>query len=122
MSSPLDRYYEALDDGDVEATLACFSDDAEYVRPRLDGPGLEFVRGRDELRLFFEARGKKDYRHFVAGHVADGRRCFVEGTAGMPGEPPTHAFLVSATLTADGRIERYFALMAEAPDGWASTP
>jgi ketosteroid isomerase-like protein len=114
--SALDEYYRVLDAGDVDATLACFTDDAVYVRPRLDGPGLEFVRGRDELTAFFTARGKKPYRHFVHAQAADGDRCFVEGTAGMEDEPPTHVFLAAATLE-DGRISRYFALMSEAPPG-----
>jgi ketosteroid isomerase-like protein len=116
VESPFDAYYDALDGGDVEGTLATFTDDAVYVRPSLDAPGtLEFVRGRAELREFFERRGKQPYRHRVRSCAVHGRRCFVEGEAGMDGEPPTHVFLVSATLDADGRIARYFALMAEAP-------
>lgn len=118
--TPLDAYYTALDAGDVEATLACFTDDAVYVRPALDEPGLELVRGRDELRAFFVARGKRDYRHVVRACAVDGARCLVEGVAGMEGEPPTHAFLVHATVEPDGRIARYFALMAKAPDDWES--
>jgi ketosteroid isomerase-like protein len=114
--SPLDAYYEALDAGDVDATVAAFTDDALYVRPTLDGHSLEFIRGRDALREFFERRGARPYRHFVRSCAVDGPRCFVEGDAGMEGEPPTHVFLVSATLDGDGRIARYFALMAEAPD------
>lgn len=112
--SALDEYYRVLDAGDVDATLACFTDDAVYVRPQLEGPGLEFVRGREELTAFFTARGKKEYRHFVHAQAVDGPRCFVEGTAGMDGEPPTHVFLAVATLE-EGRIARYFALMSEAP-------
>ena len=113
--SALDEYYRVLDAGDVGATLACFTEDAVYMRPRLDGPGLELVRGRDELAAFFTARGKKPYRHFVHADAAAGGRCFVEGTAGIAGEPPTHVFLAEATIEPDGRISRYFALMAEAP-------
>lgn len=118
--SALDEYYRVLDAGDIDATLACFTDDAVYVRPRLDGPGLEFVRGRAELAAFFTARGKKEYRHFVHAEATGGRRCFVEGTAGMEGEAPTHAFLAEATIEADGRISRYFALMSDAPPGWST--
>lgn len=114
--SPLGAYYEALDGGDLEATVAAFTDDAVYVRPALDGRGLELIRGRGALQEFFERRGARPYRHFVRSYAVDGQRCFVEGDAGVEGEPPTHVFLVSATLDADGRIARYFALMAEAPD------
>jgi ketosteroid isomerase-like protein len=117
VASPLDRYYEALDAGDVERTLATFSADAVYVRPTLPpaAPGLEVVRGTDELREFFLARGKQPHRHEVRACAVDGRSCFVEGVAGVEGASPTHAFLVHATLDSDGLIQRYFALMAETP-------
>jgi ketosteroid isomerase-like protein len=117
VASPLDAYYTALDGGDIDGTLATFTEDAVYVRPSLQVPGtLEFVNGRTALREFFERRGKQSYRHRVRSCAVEGRRCFVEGDAGMGGEPPTHVFLVSATLDGDGRIARYFALMAEAPE------
>lgn len=113
MSTPLDAYYSALDEGDVERTIACFTDDAVYVRPSLGGSQLEYVRGRRELEAFFVARGKQEHRHVVvASALADGL-CFIEGVAGIEGAPATHAFLVSATVESDGRISRYFALMAE---------
>jgi ketosteroid isomerase-like protein len=115
MKTPLDAYYRAVDAGDVDGTLACFTDDAVYVRPSLDRPGLEFVRGREELEEFFVARGKQPHRHLVVSSAVAGDLCFVEGVAGIDGEPSTHAFLVSATIEGDGRISRYFALMAETP-------
>jgi ketosteroid isomerase-like protein len=115
--SPLDAYYRALDAGEVDATVATFADDAVYIRPTLPptDPGLEVIRGRHALREFFAARGKQPHRHEVRACAVDGPRCFVEGVAGVEGEPPTHVFLVHATLDADGLIERYFALMAETP-------
>jgi ketosteroid isomerase-like protein len=115
MTTPLDAYYSAVDAGDVERTVACFTDDAVYVRPSLERPGLEFVRGRAELEAFFVRRGKQPHRHLVVASAVVGDLCFVEGVAGIEGEPPTHAFLVNATLESDGRIARYFALMAETP-------
>jgi ketosteroid isomerase-like protein len=115
MTTPLDAYYRAVDAGDVGATLACFTEDAVYVRPSLTRPGLEYVRGREELEAFFVARGKQPHRHrVVESAVADGH-CFVEGVAGIDGAPPTHTFLVSAVIESDGRISRYLALMAETP-------
>jgi ketosteroid isomerase-like protein len=116
--TPLDAYYTALDAGDVEATLACFTDDAVYIRPALDGPGLELARGRAELRAFFEWRGKRDYRHYIRASAVEGESCLVEGVAGLDAKRPTHAFLAHATIDHDGRISRYFALMAEPPDDW----
>ena len=116
--SPLDRYYTALDGGDPDGAAAAFTEDAVYVRPALGGAGLEFVRGRDGLLDFFHKRGKQPYRHEVRACAIDGERCFVEGIAGIEGEPPTHVFLVHATVEADGLISRYFALMAETPAGF----
>ena len=41
-------YYTAVDSGDVEAVLDCFSDDAVYRRP-----GYEPIVGREGLRDFY---------------------------------------------------------------------
>jgi ketosteroid isomerase-like protein len=117
--SPLDAYYAALDDGDAEGAAAVFAEDTLYIRPALPGSpnegALEVVRGRDEVLVYFRQRGKKPFRHRLTRSVADGDTWFVEGVAGMPGEPATHVFLVQATLAGDGLITRYLALMGEAP-------
>jgi ketosteroid isomerase-like protein len=115
VASPLDRYFEAIDRGDVDATTAAFADDALYIRPSLQVAGaLEVARGRDELREFFRNRGKQPFRHEVRACVADGRDCFVEGVA-LADEAPFRSFLVHAMLDDDGLITRYFALMGDVP-------
>jgi ketosteroid isomerase-like protein len=115
-ASPLDRYYESLDAGDVDATTATFTDDAVYIRPSLDVPGtLQSLSGRDELREFFRKRGKLPFRHEVRSCAVHGPECFVEGVAWVEGDP-AFTFLVHATLDGSGLIERYFALMAKASD------
>ncbi len=113
VTSPLDGYYSALDGGDPDGAAMAFTKDAVYIRPVLGGSGLEVVRGRDGLLEFFRKRGKQPYRHEVRACVVVDGRCFVEGIAGVEGEPPTHVFLVHATVGDDGLISRYFALMAE---------
>jgi ketosteroid isomerase-like protein len=117
VTTPLDGYYEALDAGDVASTLATFSDDAVYVRPTLPPatPGLEVIRGRDALREFFTQRGKQPHRHHVRECAAHEGDVFVEGVAGVDGRPPSHSFLVHATLDDAGLITRYFALMTALP-------
>jgi ketosteroid isomerase-like protein len=113
-ASPLDRYFEAIDRGDPEATTAAFTDDAVYIRPSLQVAGaLEAYRGRDELLDYFRRRGKLPFRHEVRTCAVQGDECFVEGLAFVDGEPK-NSFLVHATLGAGGRIGRYFALMADA--------
>jgi ketosteroid isomerase-like protein len=114
VASPLDRYFEAIDRGDPEATTAAFTDDAVYVRPSLDRPGaLESYRGRDELLDYFRRRGKLPFRHEVRTCSVEGGECFAEGLAYVEDEPK-NSFLVHATIAPDGRIARYFALMADA--------
>ena len=115
-ASPLDRYFEAIDRGDPEATTAAFTDEAVYIRPSLEAAGsLEAYRGRDELLEYFRRRGKLPFRHEVRTCAVRGDECFVEGLAFVDGEPK-NSFLVHATLGGDGRIARYFALMANAVD------
>jgi ketosteroid isomerase-like protein len=115
-ASPLDRYFEAIDRGDPEATTAAFTDDALYIRPSLQAAGvLEAYRGREELLDYFRRRGRLPFRHEVQTCVVEGDACFVEGLAFVDDEPK-NSFLVHATLAGDGRIERYFALMADAVD------
>jgi ketosteroid isomerase-like protein len=116
VTSPLDRYFRAIDAGDVEATTAAFADDALYIRPSLEVPGtLETIRGRHELRAFFTRRGQLPFRHEVRAVAVDGNDCFVEGAAYVE-DRPTNTFLAHVTLDDDGLIKRYFALMASSVD------
>jgi ketosteroid isomerase-like protein len=113
--SPLDRYFDAIDRGDVDATTDAFAADAVYIRPSLQVRGaLDIARGREQLRDFFEARGKKPFRHVVESSVVDGSECFVEGVATQDGAAIA-SFLVHVTLDHDGLITRYFALMGDVP-------
>jgi ketosteroid isomerase-like protein len=111
--SPLDRYFTALDAGDMEATTDAFAEGALYIRPSLEVPGtLEVARGRAELHEYFVKRGKRPFRHEVKTCAVDGRDAFVEGVATLDGEE-LNSFLVHAVIDDDGLIERYFALMSE---------
>jgi ketosteroid isomerase-like protein len=116
LASPLDRYFRAIDAGDVESTTAAFADDALYIRPSLEAPGtLEVIRGREQLRAFFTRRGKLPFRHEVRAVAVEGNDCFVEGAA-YAEERLTSSFLAHVTLDDGGLIMRYFALMASAVD------
>jgi ketosteroid isomerase-like protein len=113
MSTPLDRYFTALDAGDVEATTAAFTEDALYIRPSFEVPGtLEVTRGRADLRDYFVKRGKRPFRHEVRACAVDGCDAFVEGVATQDGKE-LNSFLSHAVLDENGLIERYFALMSE---------
>ena len=111
VASPLDRYFDAIDRGDVDATTDAFAADALYIRPSLEVPGaLDVVRGHDELRRFFRERGKKPFHHVVRSCVIEGQECFVDGVALQDGAEIA-SFLAHVAFDADGRITRYFALM-----------
>jgi hypothetical protein len=113
VTSPLDRYFTALDAGDVEATTDAFAEGAVYIRPSLDVPGtLEVARGREELHEYFVKRGKRPFRHEVRACAVDGRDVFVDGVATLDGKE-LNSFLVHAVIGEGGLIERYFALMSE---------
>jgi SnoaL-like domain len=113
VTSPLDRYFTALDAGDVEATTDAFAEGALYIRPSLEVPGtLEVARGREELHEFFVARGKRPFRHEVRACAVDCGDVFVEGVATQDGKE-LNSFLVHAVIDEEGLIERYFALMSE---------
>jgi SnoaL-like domain len=114
VSSPLDRYFTALDAGDVESTTDAFAEGALYIRPSLEVPGtLEVARGRAQLHEFFVKRGKRPFRHEVRAFAVHGRDTFVEGVATLDGKE-LNSFLVHAVIDEHGLIERYFALMSEA--------
>jgi ketosteroid isomerase-like protein len=120
VASPLDRYFTALDAGDIEATVAAFADDALYIRPSLEVPGtLEIAHGREELTEYFRHRGKRPFRHEVRACAVDGRDAFVEGVATQDGKE-LNSFLSHAVLDEDGLITRYFALMAAVPGSTAA--
>ncbi len=63
-------YYTAVDSGDVEAVLDCFSDDAVYRRP-----GYEPIVGREGLRDFYSGvRVIDSGAHEVQDIVVEGDR------------------------------------------------
>lgn len=68
-------YYTAVDSGDVEAVLDCFSDDAVYRRP-----GYPPIVGRTGLRDFYSGvRVIESGVHDVDDIVVDGDRAAIRG-------------------------------------------
>jgi ketosteroid isomerase-like protein len=65
------RYATALDDGDVETVVQCFTADA-----RLESPAIGMIQGSDAIRAFagrFAAlrAGGTQFRHLVTNLAAD---------------------------------------------------
>jgi ketosteroid isomerase-like protein len=116
-------YYDALDAGDDDGAAAAFTEDAVYIRPALDGHGIEIARGRDGIRELFarraerKSRGENLHSHELRTVAVDGSDCFIEGV-GITDEGPFAVFLAHATLGEDGLITRYIGTTAETPGGF----
>lgn len=64
----VDRYFEAMDRGDVDATVACFADDAT-----LASEGQMYLTGKVEIAAFFQRLTDNSERmaHDVTNLVVD---------------------------------------------------
>ena len=116
-------YYEALDAGDDDGAAASFAEDGVYIRPALDGGGIEIARGRAGIRDLFARRserktlGENLHYHELRTVTVDGSECFIEGV-GITDDGPFAVFLAHATLGDDGLINRYIGVSAETPGGF----
>jgi ketosteroid isomerase-like protein len=100
------RYLRSLDDGDIEATLACFTGDVSYTRPGDGGPVT--VSGSAALRELLVQRGRMPWRHHVRLCLQSGHLVLVHGHVARD-DGGSIEFLSSATLE-DGRIRDYVVL------------
>jgi hypothetical protein len=101
----LERYFEALNDGDFAAAAACFTQDCLYSHPpyRAGEPPAEF-HGRLELaEQWPQRRGTRRVETSIERCMQSGNHAFVEGVAGGG------SFLSSIVLDAEGLISRYVA-------------
>jgi hypothetical protein len=101
----VERYFEALNDGDFAAAASCFTEDCLYVHPpyRPGEPPAEF-HGRAELaEQWPRRRGTRRVETRIERCMQSGNHAFVEGVAGGG------SFLSSIVLDADGLISRYVA-------------
>lgn len=70
------KYYAALDEGDVDEVVALFEVDAEYSRP-----GYAHMSGRDVIRSFYvDDRIIESGVHNIESIVSDSRTVAVEGS------------------------------------------
>jgi hypothetical protein len=71
----VERYYEHVDDGDVDALVALFAEDVVY-----DRPGHDAIEGRDALEHFYrEERPLTDGSHELTTVVVEGETVMVAG-------------------------------------------
>ncbi|AAG18930.1 MULTISPECIES: nuclear transport factor 2 family protein [Halobacterium] len=68
-------YYDAVDEGDISAVLALFSDDIVYERP-----GTPTIVGTDDLGQFYRTERALTGTHTVHTLTVDGDTVAVRGT------------------------------------------
>jgi ketosteroid isomerase-like protein len=132
VSSPVRRYYDAIDEGDYAGVGRCFAPDAVLVRAEKVAPvesgrpkarQLVVSHGRAEIEHFVQIQAEQaaargaDIRHRITSVVTAGDRCFVEGAVPSPEGGADVVFFAHATVGADGLISRYVAVSNESPDG-----
>ena len=116
MPARLAAYYDALDAGRFGDAVDQFAGDCLYAVP---GAGIEtqprvVTEGRRALHDRFDARGHRPRTHVVLLCVVEADQCLVEGiVADASSGNPVESFVGSATLSMDGRIERYLAFACD---------
>lgn len=106
--APLEDYFEALANDDLEGAAAAFTDDGVYYHP----PNFRdevVVEGQAELHEYFvENRGAKDIEHEILKVVTDGDGCGLVGRL-TGGNIDGEDYFVSFAELEDGKISYYMA-------------
>jgi ketosteroid isomerase-like protein len=103
------EYLRALERFDVEAAVACFTEDVEYSHAPFrhqPGTGRRVARGRDALRELFSRRGVLPLVHEIDVAASTGSRCFVSGFTINDGVVEA-SFVSDFELSTDGLISTY---------------
>jgi ketosteroid isomerase-like protein len=115
----VDRYFHALDEGDFEGAVDCFSHDVVYSHPPYRHTGIDSeagritFRGRAELLAGFHARGRRSFEHRILTCELRGSYGLFDGVVeGLP-NGNVGGFLSTMTLDAEGRIRRYLSFYCE---------
>jgi len=113
------EYFAALEARDMDALLACFTDDVRYQHPPygLAGhPGHEDddpeawneARGKDALRGLFEFRGDHPgFTHHITTFARDRDVCMIQGYTATDGKPNEMTFMAAARVDETGLISEY---------------
>jgi ketosteroid isomerase-like protein len=119
----VDRYFHALDSGDFDGAVDCFSEDVVYSHPPYRHTGIDSAdgritfRGRIELLAGFHARGRRSFEHRILTCELRGSHGLFDGVVeGLP-NGNVGGFLSTMTLDRDGRIRRYLSFYCEPAAG-----
>ncbi|MET8905868.1 nuclear transport factor 2 family protein [Streptomyces sp. NPDC048232] len=103
-TTPIPRFYQLVDAGDVAGLVAMFAPDATYHRP-----GYPPLHGRPGIEHFYtHERVISEGRHALDSVVVTGHEVAVRGSFSgrlRDGSPAAHRFAEFFTLDADHRIE-----------------
>jgi hypothetical protein len=114
--STLLRYFEAVEQFDLDSLVQCFTEDGIYHHPSYRGfPGHEDddpdgwhqAVGRSELKDLFQMRGRQDAKHHVTAFAREGDICFNEGYAIVNGDPNYVSFVAIFRVNDAGLIREY---------------
>jgi ketosteroid isomerase-like protein len=121
----VDRYFHALEAGDFEGAVDCFTDDVVYSHPPYRHTGIDSAdgritfRGRAQLLAGFHARGRRSFEHRILTCERRGRHALFDGVVdGLP-NGQVGGFLSSMTLDDASRIRRYVSFYCE-PAAWVA--
>lgn len=116
---PLRKYLEAVDAQDFERIVPLFSEDATYIRPSAPGPNspqlgkLDVVKGRAEIKAYFDRRGPLALRHRIDAYAIEGNHHFLYVTVVVPDVPniSNMVSLIHAIYNDEGLITWYMGLV-----------
>jgi hypothetical protein len=122
MNFAVERYLTSLDAYDLDRVMDVFSEDAIYIKPRFLPGGeptgdLVAAIGHDEIRQYFVERGPRTIRHLMRSIIRAGNVEHFEGLLAGIGVDPESAYIGSAILDAQGRIERYVCCAMSVTEG-----
>lgn len=114
----IERYFRALEGGDVQGAAACFAEDAVYSHPAYLAPdgtttgGRLDVRGRRAIEDLLTERGNRPVTHVLTSVASANDVLFVEGVVHDDGGTVYASFVSVGRLDAVGLIEHYSAYTA----------
>ncbi|MTV23881.1 hypothetical protein FTX61_00365 [Nitriliruptoraceae bacterium ZYF776] len=114
----VERYFTALEAFDLDAVLACFTEDADYAHPPYphDPPGTPHheAAGHAALRALLEHRGPRSGRGVIDHVLTDGRRFALWGVLRGPMDRAPVRFAAVGALDPEGARVRSYAAFTSA--------
>lgn len=102
------RYFEGVDNDDVDAAVRAFAADAAYSHPGLgDSPTRSDLVGTDAIRAYLTERGPKPWTHVLTRWYGTETAGICEGLVRGDGGGTLASFVSSVDFDSAGLIRRY---------------